>query len=186
MITDIIHEQGTGIHNEDVFLAENNIFGVFDGATSLDETTYKNGLTGGYFAAATAGNVFSKNNDSLVNLAINANSAIMDKMKENKVDFSDRARLWSTSAAVVRVLEDEIEWVQTGDSLMMIIYEDGSYKLPAPSYNHDTQTLDLWKTKSEETDKTIYDTLQEKIIETRRKMNIDYGVLNGETSFKAF
>ena len=54
-------EQGTGAKMEDVLLIQDNIFGVFDGATSLDGWTTQNGTTGGLKAASIAAESFACN-----------------------------------------------------------------------------------------------------------------------------
>lgn len=71
-----------------------------------------------------------ENRGPLLFLAHKANTAIYEKMLEHGVNISDKADLWSTSCAVVRIGDDHIEWVQTGDSLLLLIYEDGSYHIP--------------------------------------------------------
>jgi len=52
-----LHEQGSGLQNEDVLLRADDLLGVFDGATSLDGFLDKNGASGGYRAAQLAAEV---------------------------------------------------------------------------------------------------------------------------------
>lgn len=131
-----ILEKGNGSVNEDALVMEKNIFGVFDGATSLDKSIFEKKKTGGMIASSTACSVFSKNNYPLVDLARGANRAIFDKMIFHGVDFSARERMWSTSAAVVRIKKREIEWIQTGDSFIIIIYDDNSFKVFTEKDHH--------------------------------------------------
>lgn len=186
MKTEYIHEQGAGRLNEDTISLNGNMFGVFDGATSLNKKTFKNGTTGGFIASDTAEKAFAKNNDSLANLAKKANSAIYNKMIENDVDISDKASLWSTSAAVVKINNDMIEWVQIGDSLLLLIYKDGSFKIPIKDYDHDSETLCMWKDIAQKTDQKIFQAMNGQIKKVRAAMNVDYGVLNGEKEFSDF
>lgn len=181
-----IHEQGTGRINEDALSLNSNMFAVFDGATSLNGTIYDGGKTGGYYASRIARQVFKHNNDSLHNLAGKANSAILHKMLEKGVNVFDKTALWSTSAAVVRIKDNTVEWIQTGDSLLMLIYEDGSYNVPIKNYGHDSETLLMWKGMAKQTNKRIFEALEDQIKKVRGDMNVTYGVLNGEHTYSDF
>lgn len=183
---DFIHEKGSGNLNEDVFLIKDNLFGVFDGATSLDGRVYSRGLTGGYFASNLASKVFSKNEGSLLNLSFNANNKIKSSMIDKGVDLEKKESLWSTGAAVVRIEGDTISWVQAGDCIIVLIYDDGSWKMPFRGINHDYETLSLWKNCAKNDEADIRDRVFEKIVSVRREMNKTYGVFNGEPSFINF
>lgn len=187
MKTDMIHEKGTGKINEDTLTLNGNLFGVFDGATSLTRATYHDGKTGGFLASRIARDMFLENDAPLDHLAKRANSAINEKMLELGVDVTDRTALWSTSCAVVRIRRDHIEWVQTGDSLLLLIYEDGSYHIPITDYDHDRETLLMWKNMAASSgEKRIFDLLKDQIRKIRSEMNVNYGVLNGEADFARF
>lgn len=181
-----IHEQGTGCINEDTLSINGNMFAVFDGATSLTGAIYDGGKTGGYYASRIARRIFKHNNDSLYNLAGKANSAILHKMLKKGVNIFDKTALWSTSAAVIRIKDNTAEWIQTGDSLIMLIYADGSYKIPIKNYDHDMETLLMWKSMAEQTDKPIFEALESQIKKVRADMNVTYGALNGETMYSHF
>ncbi|MDY0361756.1 MAG: protein phosphatase 2C domain-containing protein [Desulforegulaceae bacterium] len=181
-----ILEKGTGKLNEDAVSINGSVFGVFDGATSLDKKIFENGLTGGFIASNTAKNIFLNKKGSLKDLANKANKSIYNKMTENYVDTSDKSNLWSTSAAVVKIDKNTLNWIQIGDSLILIIYKDGSYKIPVTDFDHDLETLTMWKNISHKTDKSIMEELETQIIKVRKRMNIDYGVLNGEKEFSSF
>lgn len=185
-IIEHIHEKGTGHINEDALSLNGNMFAVFDGATSLNGMTYDDGKTGGFYASRIARQIFKTNNDSLQNLAGKANSAIRHEMLQRGVNLFDKISLWSTSAAVVRLKDNTVEWIQTGDSLLMLIYENGSYKIPIKNYDHDTETLLMWKRMAEQTDKPIFEALEHQIKKVRANMNVSYGVLNGEPSYSDF
>jgi serine/threonine protein phosphatase PrpC len=184
--TEYIHEKGAGSINEDSLSLNGNMFAVFDGATSLNGETYDDGKTGGFYASHIARPVFNRNNDTLHNLANKANMKISDKMLEQGVNVSDKTALWSTSAAVVRIKDNSVEWIQTGDSLLMLIYKNGSYKIPIQNYNHDMETLLMWKSMAEQTEKHIFEALEDQIKQVRADMNVTYGVLNGETNYDDF
>lgn len=175
-----IFEQGTSELNEDCHLVRDNLFGVFDGATSLSPARYDDGLTGGYLASNTAGKVFGQNDDSLEGLAAKANSAIRQEMMARGVDLSDKGNLWSASGAVVRLFEDRFEWAQLGDSLILVIFGDHSFEVIPRRFNHDLETLTLWKEKCRSTDQCIAQAMRDQIFKIRSRMNIDYGVFSGE------
>jgi hypothetical protein len=187
MKTQMIHEKGSGRINEDAVSLNGNLFGVFDGATSLNRTTYENDKTGGFFASRIARDMFLKNDASLEGLARNANTAIYEKMATSGVNMSDRASLWSTSCAVVRVSDTHIEWAQIGDSLLLLICDDGSYRIPVTTYDHDRQTLLMWKNLAGSTgEEKIFELLKAQIRKVRKEMNVTYGVLNGEAGYAGF
>ncbi|WP_459923938.1 PP2C family serine/threonine-protein phosphatase [Desulfatiferula olefinivorans] len=187
MKTDMIHEKGSGRINEDAISLNGRLFGVFDGATSLTRDTYDNDKTGGFLASRIASDVFLTGEGPLHGLAHRANTAIYEKMLSCGVDVADKAALWSTSCAVVRILDDVIEWVQTGDSLLLLIYDDGSYHIPVNDYDHDRETLLMWKDLARTAgEKKIFDLLSDQIRKIRAGMNVTYGVLNGEAHFERF
>ena len=209
MKTQHILEKGTARLNEDCLVIENNIFGVFDGATSLNKQTYEQGKTGGLIASRTAKSVFRKNHYPLVRLACQANCEIMNEMLNRGVDISRKENLWSTSAAVVRIQDETLEWVQTGDAVIILIYEDGSHKVLVDREDHDHETLSLWKqvvqksvglngdaetASGASTDASpdaftvpvISQALSEQIRKVRSGMNVKYGVLNGEKEAESF
>ncbi len=194
-----ILEKGTSKQNEDYLVAEQNIFGVFDGATSLDRNRFEQERTGGMIASHTAANVFRKNHYPLTRLASQANDEIMQQMVLRGVDVSRKENLWSTSAAVVRLKEDTLEWVQTGDAVILLIYEDGTYKALVDREDQDHETLSLWQnlvtTHLEGQAQGPADSLKlmqingamaSQIHKVRMGMNVTYGVLNGEKAAEEF
>ncbi|MBT8764290.1 protein phosphatase 2C domain-containing protein [Desulfohalobiaceae bacterium Ax17] len=180
MIVEYLLEKGTGSINEDSLLVGHNIFGVFDGATSLCGTTWEDGKTGGFFASSIACKTFSQNNDSLLALAEQANKKIREAMLEKEVDITKKEYLWSTSMAVVRIVDNRIDWVQTGDNLVLIIKKDHSWELLTEVYDHDRETLTMWQNMADSCSGDILTELNDQIKKVRKEMNISYGVLNGE------
>ena len=202
METQYILEKGTAKTNEDCLVIQDNIFGVFDGSTSLTGRTFHQGKTGGEIAAQTAGSVFSMNHYPLTRLACQANREIMTQMLHNGVNISKKENLWSTSAAVIRIKNQHLEWVQSGDAVIIIVYDDGSHKVLVEREDHDYETLTLWKDLVQdqadekiaglEEDDTgqcllaLRQTLSPQIRKVRLGMNITYGVLNGESRAEEF
>ncbi len=175
-----LHERGSGAVNEDTLVEKGNLFGVFDGATSLDKRCFQDGLTGGFIAAETAARSFRKKNLPLHLLARKANSAIRRAQSRENIGPHERHKLWSTSLAVVRLTEYGLEYCQTGDALIVLVTEEGEYRLITPDIDIDRNTLKLWKDMEVSPDAHIHDTLADQIREVRLQMNISYGVLNGE------
>ena len=186
MRIDSIFEKGTGVMNEDFHCTHGNLFGVFDGATSLSPATFQDGRTGGFLAANIAGQSFSDMRKPLPDLARQANAAILDAMQDSGVDLGDKANRWCTSAAVVRVNEHDFEWAQIGDCLIMLIRADGSHQVIPPRFDHDLETLNMWKEVACGTDAPILSALHDQILHVRRQMNVTYGVLNGEEAAMSF
>jgi hypothetical protein len=173
-------EKGSGELNEDVLLEEGDLFGVFDGATSLEKACLPTGLTGGLLAAQIAADAFRQGGQDLYRCAENANCRIDEAIRRNNISRNNRHLRWSTSAAIVRVGAHHFDYCQTGDSLILMIHEDGGHRQLTPETDHDRETLDLWKKSDPSSDATIHDILSDQIREVRLQMNKSYGVLNGE------
>lgn len=180
MQVDYIHEKGTGKINEDALLLEDHTFGVFDGATSLSNFETKSGKTGGYLASNITSNIFKQHPLPLNKRAKIANTAIAEKMRSYQVNTAHKHNLWSTSAAAIKLEDDHLEWLQTGDSDIILIFKDGSYQVMVETPNHDYETLNHWKNICNRENESIFKALKDQIIAVRNKMNITYGVLNGE------
>lgn len=185
-----ILEKGSGRINEDRLVIGENIFGVFDGATSLNNADDSptgpdlSGETGGSLAAAIASDVFAANHHPLDILGQSANTAILERMKHHNINPSRPELVWSTSAAVVRIKQNRLEWFQTGDAHILLVYRHNGHKLLAERENHDFETLCLLKT---ETDKTLANpALRQQALRVRAGMNKHYGVLNGDPAALSF
>jgi serine/threonine protein phosphatase PrpC len=175
-----ITEKGSAALNEDVILQENNVFGVFDGATSLHSDNLPAGMTGGLIAAQTAAESFRLETGDLVSRAEEANRKIGAAAGSAQLTGTEKYRLWSTSAAVVRVEESYFDFCQIGDCLILVVRNDGSFTLLTPDTAHDRETLSLWKNSHVPAGITIHELLSKQIRAIRNKMNVFYGGLNGE------
>ena len=175
-----ITEKGSADLNEDVILEDNNVFGVFDGTTSLHSDNLPAGMTGGLIAAQIAADSFRQHAGNLVSRAEDANKKIGAAAGSEQLTGKKKYRLWSTSAAVVRIEERFFEFCQIGDCLIMVVRDDGSFTLLTPDTAHDRETLSLWKNSDVPAGLTIHQFLAEQIRTIRNKMNIFYGGLNGE------
>ncbi|MFA6194120.1 MAG: hypothetical protein WC719_00040 [Patescibacteria group bacterium] len=179
-------DKGVGLMNEDAILDSPEIFGAFDGATGLDKYIDPQGRTGGYLASQTAKEIFSRNDASLVDLAISANRKIREEMIDKKIDVDKRANLWCTTFAVARLKEKQLEWAQISDASILLIYRDGSFKILGGDYSFDRPSLVKWKELSDQGETEIGKKIQDQLIKVRAGANQNYGVLNGEENMINF
>ncbi len=183
---DTIFERGSGTLNEDALLVADNLYGVFDGATSLCGTTYERNLTGGFLASSLAAAAFSQNDCGLRELAIRANTKIRQQMTALGIDLACKEHLWSTSAAVVRLEANSMEWCQIGDCRIQLLLEDGGSSHLVEPPDHDGETLRLWQQRGSACSEPIGVAMAAEILAVRRRMNIDFGTLSGEPAAEAF
>lgn len=186
MIVETLFEKGSGLMNEDFYIVSGNLFGVFDGATSLSSEVYENRRTGGFLASHIAGEIFRRNDGTLKNLAEEANAAIAKAMRENGMSMADKRYLWNTGAAVVRVDTETFEWIQIGDCLVLVFYDDGRYDVLTDNFDHDFETLQLWKETCRQTMEPIQRALKDQIQRVREQMNVSYGSFSGEKEALSF
>lgn len=179
-------DKGSGELNEDVLLVTDNVFGVFDGATSLGQERFQDGMTGGLLAAQIASRTFRDDAQSLDVLAGMANSNIFSAQEAENALTGERHKLWSTSMAVVRLTEHTLEYCQSGDALILLILKNGDYRVVTPDIDIDAKTLQLWKEVPASRGESIRDVLAEQIQQVRSGMNVNYGVLNGEPEAMEF
>jgi serine/threonine protein phosphatase PrpC len=175
-----IYNKGISKLNEDEILIKSSVFGVFDGAGNLVKFLSKDGKTGGKIAAEIARNAFSKNDDSLKNLAIKANNLIRKEMESNKINILKKEALWCTTTAIVRIKKDFAEFFQIGDSLILVVLKNNKPKLITKYYDHDKETMIKWKELVDKKEKNIFKKIGKQVIMVRRKSNVTYGFLNGD------
>ena len=169
---------------EDALFAADQSFGVFDGATSL--TGRKGaGPGGGALAASLARDVFAAGAERpLVELANEANERIAAAMDAARVDRSRPENRWGTTAAVVRVGVATVDWVSIGDSVILVVLDDGTFRPLAALYDHDRTTKRLVRAMGPVPDRR--ERLQDDLLAVRGRANVEYGVLNGEPAARAF
>lgn len=178
---DCLYKKGSGTLNEDAYFLGDEMVGVFDGATALNGSLYEDGKTGGYLASRLACDTFRAGDAPLLKLTHRANRRIFEAMQQRGVDLRHKENLWCTSLAVVRVGTDHFEWVQSGDSLILTIDADHNYQVLVPDRCHDLETLCLWREMAARGNPAIFESLKEQIIAVRRRVNVTYGALTGES-----
>lgn len=186
MRIDTLYEKGVRQINEDALLAADPLFGVFDGASSLEPYQNEGGKTGAAIASSIARDTFSAGNKSLIELARDANSAIGNAMHRAGIDVSRKTALWATTGSVIKLNDRTFDWVQIGDSLILSISHDRSFKLLVNDYNHDLETMIMWKELASRKTENIGGALSEQFFKVRNEMNVNYGALDGEKEMEKF
>lgn len=183
----IDHIFDTGSSKEDSYLIKDDLFAVFDGFNSLDKFVDKDGATGGLIGATIARDAFFENNDTLTGLAAKANRKIKERMLEAKIDPKEKSRLWGTILAAVRIKNNSFEWIQLADTLILVIFEDNSYKLLVDDYDHDGEVLTIWKRLAEQKKENIKELIfSGPLVGLWEKINETHGALSGEEKAISF
>ncbi|CAM4382922.1 protein phosphatase 2C domain-containing protein [Paenibacillus alkaliterrae] len=189
--------RGSNEINEDVLIvnSKNRIFGVVDGATSVNAYRDEKGKTGGYLAANLLASFFTDAQDSenLVDVVQKANRELRSRMINSNVDVSNKKNLWSAAFAVFRISDTRIEYVQAGDCMLFAKYDDGTVR----ALTHDQVAhLDfITISKREEAKKNgcvtreeIFQYILPTVSGNRQKANTlqGYSVMNGEPELDCF
>ncbi|MDP1813335.1 MAG: protein phosphatase 2C domain-containing protein [Leadbetterella sp.] len=181
-----INEKGVKNTNEDSYLIKDNIWGVFDGANSLNKYVDKDGKTGGLIASMITRDAFEKNDKSLRDMAMDANLRINEELNKRKIDSSDKLNLWCTNLAVVKIDGDKIHWIQLSDATIVFVYSNNSYKLILDNNEYDNETLLKCKELARDKAKNMRELIDEQIKSVRKKINVTYGFLTGEKEAISF
>jgi len=181
MDINIASEKGSGKINEDSFISTNSTFGVFDGAASLTKWKNDAGKTGGYIASNVVAREFTDPDAQISDIARTANKILRQSMTKSGIDVSLGKNRWSTTIAAVRVNDNTFDWVHIGDSVIIALYRDGSYKLISPYHNHDVEVLALVKSLSGKKIGNLweYEPFLKASTILQNNRNITYGVLDG-------
>lgn len=126
--------KGSNEWNEDALILndEMKIYGVADGATSVIPFRSNKGETGGRIASHIIKNTFEKvdsQNTPLKDTLIKSNTLLKQYMIDSQIDTTDKASLWTSGAAILKLTETHVEYVHTGDCLIIALYKDGSHRL---------------------------------------------------------
>jgi serine/threonine protein phosphatase PrpC len=181
----ILEDSSSPAGTEDALFATDGFAGVFDGATSLTGSDVP-GPRGGAIAATLARDVFASGGEqSLVDLARTANERIAEAMAAANVDRSKPENRWGTTAAAVRVADAAIDWVSIGDSPIVVVLEDGTFRPLVPLYDHDRTTKRLVAALGGSA-AGRRQRLHGDLLSVRSRANVEYGVLNGEPAARDF
>lgn len=191
-----ISTQGNGVWNEDSIIVNDiiQLYGVIDGATSLEPYRGLGGETGGYLAAQLiAKTITNMSQDnvgqklSLPTMLLQANLRLRSEMLKAGVDVNRKEQLWSACALLVRVHDTFVDFAHAGDCMLIAMYEDGTIRLVTRDQLEvvDRPTRQLWAegvasglTSRDE----LWQLVMSQIHAGRALMNTinGYSVLNGE------
>lgn len=174
--------------SEDRVLANEQLglFGVFDGASSLNKFTTPDGKTGGYIAASIAMETFQTSSGNLLSAALQANRNIEATYKKLGVEIDSPVDRFSTTASVVKINENTVDLLQIADSVIIVIYKDGHAEVPLGYHDHDLDVMRTWRTLADSGATDIRKIVADDVIELRRQANTTYGMLNGDARSKDF
>jgi len=178
-------DQGSSRLNEDNLACDGNLFGVFDGSSSLVPDLYQE-KTGAWWASHLVSREFAKNDAELFELGSRANKKLQLKMTAMGVESANRLQCWSTSAAVCRLRGNSVEWLQSGDCQILAIDADGESKLLTTYHNHDQSTLQQLQELVAQNNPEPRKALQPQIEKVRWQMNQSYGAFNGDETAHDF
>lgn len=188
--------QGVGRFNEDAVVINEGlgIYGVLDGSTSLVPFETNNGKTGGFLASR-----FVKNNiesieesSSLLSVLDKANHCLGEEMKNHGIAIDEKEQLWCTAASIIQVTNHHLYFAQTGDTMILVVYEDGIRVLTQPQIEHvDRMASEKWIKlikSGVRSQKELFAGIKDQLKENRYLANTSdgYGVLNGEDSAVEF
>ena len=179
---EFLHEKGIRDLNEDAVLCDNErqVYGVFDGASSLVNYLSPDGKTGGYIASHIVRDVFSSADGALIEIARSANEAINQRLVEGGIDLSSNLNRFGTTAAVVRIAGDTAELFQCGDSVIIARFKDGTVTTPLGYVDQDIDIMRLWRQYVDARKDNVKELLRDEIHHGREQANIGYGTMNGD------
>ncbi|NGM83442.1 hypothetical protein G5B47_13545 [Paenibacillus sp. 7124] len=196
---DWISVQGTGEWNEDAVILneELKLYGVVDGATSLVPFRGKSNETGGRLASQIvkqyAESVTAAEFRGMEALLRDANLRLGQEMKRCGINPQSKDELWTAGAALVRITDAAVEFIQAGDCMIYAIYEDGAIR--AITRDHvaaiDHESKRIWIDGIEagvRSKDQLWETVKPVIAANKQKMNTaeGYSVLNGMAEAEQF
>ncbi|PLT31018.1 protein phosphatase 2C domain-containing protein [Peribacillus deserti] len=189
--------QGVGLLNEDALFInpERKVFGVLDGVSSLVPYLNSKGDTGGFLASQIVKSYFESLHqiENLKDHVMSANTILNKRMTEENIDIIKKDELWGTALAIVKITEDGVEFIQTGDCMILAVYADGEVRpLTRMQVSHlEAEAFDIWKdgmARGLKTREELFATVADKLKNNRYQSNArgGYGVLNGEAEAADF
>lgn len=192
-----ISKKGVGVLNEDAIIMhpKANLYGALDGVSSLVPYLNSKKETGGFIAANLVKNYFESVTDpgSLKDHMIEVNDLLREQMVLANIDLEKKEELWGAALAIVRIQDDGVEFIQTGDCMILAVYANEEVRpltwrqvshLEAPAFAKWQEGI----TKGLKSQKELHETVIDTIRKNRYRANTDggYGVLNGEKAAVRF
>ncbi len=177
-----VNEIGVRAINEDCVLVDETrqVFGVFDGASSLVKYVSPDGKTGGYLAAAAASNAFARNPLDLKKAMLDANTQIETLHAQASIDTSNNVNRFGTMAAVVKIRDEDAELLQIGDCIVIVINTSGDAHVPLGYVDHDIIAMRKWKEFADQGVTNILERVYDDVLRQRKLANVEYGMVNGD------
>lgn len=183
--------KGVGQLNEDSLIINDEllVYGVADGVSSLMPFMSEEGHTGGYIASNEVKKYFESlsTDKSLTNDLITINNKIQSKMMENNIDILKKEQLWGTALAVVKISDAYVDFIQTGDCMILAVYQNNEVRplTRIQTDNVEKVAFAKWKDmidKGIKNREDLFKSVKDILISNRQKSNtmVGYGVLNGE------
>ncbi|MBW3112583.1 MULTISPECIES: protein phosphatase 2C domain-containing protein [Bacillaceae] len=184
--------KGDGTLNEDALIIneQGSLFGVADGVSSFVPFTSSENLTGGYIASHMVKEAFEsleEEGKTLFHTLVKVNESLHEKMYTYGIDINRKEKLWGTAVAVIRLMENGVEFIQTGDCMILAVYKSGEVRsLTRLQVEHlEEYAIEIWRKcirRGVRTRDDIMPHVKEQLIANRKMSNTveGYGVLNGE------
>lgn len=194
---EVITQKGVGLLNEDAVISHPtaNVYGVVDGVSSLTAYLNTNKETGGFIAANLIRDYFESLAElgSLRDHIVEVNNHLREQMVLANIDLEKKEELWGAALSILHVQDDGVEFIQTGDCMILAVYENGEVRpltwrqvshLEAPAFAKWQEGI----SRGLNTQKELHETVIDTITKNRYQSNTDggYGVLNGEKNAVRF
>ncbi|SFE10406.1 Protein phosphatase 2C [Paenibacillus catalpae] len=186
-----ITRKGVGVLNEDAIIShpKANLYGALDGVSSLVPYVNSKKETGGFIAANLVKNYFESLTEpgSLKDHVTEVNNLLREQMILANINLEKKEELWGAALAILRVHDDGVEFIQTGDCMILAVYDNEEVRpLTWRQVSHlEASAFAKWQegiTKGLNSRKELHETVIATIVQNRYRSNTDggYGVLNGE------
>jgi len=189
-------QKGIADLNEDALILNDfgQVYGVIDGVSSMEEFLNQEKHTGGYIAAQLVVSHLLKVSSELTlkEAALAANAELRRLMELEGIEVSCKWKLWSAVFAVVQIHSTYFDYVQCGDCMIFVEYNDESIRVLTHNQvepfdtrilNKKQELLELGFAKKE-----IQSQLFPLSASNRKKANTleGYSVMNGDPAFGGF
>jgi len=191
-------QKGIGDLNEDALVLNEagQVYGVIDGVSSMEKFLDGEKRTGGYIAAQLAVSHLLKVSQgqdlTLKEAVLAANLELRNRMEAEGIEVSCNWKLWSAVFAVVQIHSTYFDYVQCGDCMIFVEYNDQSIRVLTHNQvepfdtlilNKKQELLELGHTKEE-----VLSQLFSLSASNRGMANTleGYSVMNGDPAFGDF
>lgn len=199
MLVQSVSVQGSSPWNEDALIQNEalHIYGVADGATSLVPYHGPQGETSGRMASQLVkryfGQLTARDERNLMQMTCEANRLLGAEMQAAGVPLDAKDQLWTTGVAAVRITEHSVEYIQSGDCMIVALYEDDRVRVLTRDHvaHMDEGAKKLWREAVREgvrTREELWARVRHLMTGNRTSMNTrdGYAVLNGQPEAEHF